>query len=129
MFIWIEGVLSTYHEIYEGSTPFHEAAGQGRLEMCKLISKSIEDKNLGTTDNGWTPLHVAAKKGYLEIYQLLSTSLDNKNKLWFDKRILYFKSIYVSKYKITCCGFMPSCMYDYMLWFYAIIHTLKWMDH
>ena len=78
MFIWIEGVLSTYHEIYEGSTPFHEAAGQGRLEMCKLIMEYIQDKNPEDNEH-FTALHLAAQNGHLETCKLILDNVTNKN--------------------------------------------------
>ena len=48
------------------------------MEVCKLLLKSVKDKN-PRDDSGLTPLHMAANKGYLEICKLLMKGLSNKN--------------------------------------------------
>ena len=43
----------------QGTTPLHEAAKEGKLEVVKYITDQIDEKNPISTD-GFTPLHGAA---------------------------------------------------------------------
>ena len=61
-----------------GSTPFHVAACNNHLNLCKVIIEKIEDKNPGCND-GITPLHQAAIMGHLKLCKLIMTKLPNKN--------------------------------------------------
>ena len=54
----------------EGSTPLHDAAGQGHKEVVELLigagaSLSVENKE------GSTPLHVAAREDHKDVLKLL----------------------------------------------------------
>ena len=61
-----------------GYTPFHSAAYNNRLKLCKVIIEKVEDKNPGSY-GGETPLHQAASKGHLRVCQLIMGKLQNKN--------------------------------------------------
>ena len=60
-----------------GDTPFHYAAKNGHLDICKAICKLIQNKNPANLD-GNTPLHFAAANGHLEICKYLIENGGNK---------------------------------------------------
>ena len=57
------------------STPLHEAAYSGHLEICKLLLDGTENKNPADYI-GNTPLHLAAKTGHLEVCKLIMSHVD-----------------------------------------------------
>ena len=62
-----------------GWTPFHQAAVQGCIDICRLIMHNvIGDKN-PPDKHGATPLHWAVKNGHLDICQMIIANVDNKN--------------------------------------------------
>jgi ankyrin repeat protein len=56
----------------------HVAARKGHLDICKLITKNVQDKNPGNND-GRTPFHDAAKEGHLDICKLIIENIKDKN--------------------------------------------------
>ena len=62
----------------DGTTALHVAARFNQPEACKLIMRSVVDKNPENL-NERTPLHVAANAGHLEICRLLLDGVDDKN--------------------------------------------------
>ena len=60
-------------------TPLHKAAGNGHVEVCKLILEKVEDKNPHAL-NGRTPLHVAAGEGHFEVIknELIDTNFHQR---------------------------------------------------
>ena len=62
----------------EGSTPLHQAANIGHLEVCKFLSLNLKEKN-PRDEMGNTPLHFAAKSGHLDVSKLLCSYLEDKN--------------------------------------------------
>ena len=62
----------------DGFTPLHEAAKAGHLDICKLITENLEDKN-PPDDDGWTVLHDAADRGDEEVYRLIMNLVEDKN--------------------------------------------------
>merc|ERR1712038_135966 len=70
------------YSIHVKTTPLHEAAKNGHLEICKLIMDTIDDKNPAIRTrrkDGWTPLHEAAENGHLEVWRLIIDNTENKN--------------------------------------------------
>ena len=61
-----------------GLTPFHIAAFNNRLNLCKVIIEKIRDKNPGCNQGG-TPLHGAASMGHLKVCELIMEKLQEKN--------------------------------------------------
>ena len=59
-------------------TPFHYAARNGYLDICKVIIKCAQNKNPANL-YGWTPLHFAAQDGHLDICKLIIDKVENKN--------------------------------------------------
>ena len=57
------------------STPLHEAAYSGHLEICRLLLHGAENKNPADYI-GNTPLHLAAKTGHLEVCKLIMSHVD-----------------------------------------------------
>ena len=57
-------------------TPLHEAAENGHLEICRLITESLWDKNPADND-GTTPLDLARRNGFTEIAQLFESFANN----------------------------------------------------
>ena len=49
-----------------GTTPLHNAAYQGHLQICQNTIKNMEDKNTND-NNGTTPLHNAAYQIHLKL--------------------------------------------------------------
>ena len=67
--VWVKkGYLDARNE--SGNTPLHEAARDGRLEICEFLIKHDADVNAKNT-NGETPLDIATKKGYDAICERL----------------------------------------------------------
>ena len=61
-----------------GLTPFHIAAREGHLEICKLIISKI--KNKSPKDNfGWAPLHYATLKRHYNVCQFLVSTIKDPN--------------------------------------------------
>ena len=60
-----------------GTTPFHEAAGFGHLDLVKEIFESVTNKN-PKNNKGDTPLHLAAKAGDFEVFIYLTETLGRK---------------------------------------------------
>ena len=64
----------------DGSTPLHNFACNGNLDLCKYVTNIVEKKN-PKDKNGKTPLHLAAAIGHLDICELiLECTLENRNK-------------------------------------------------
>ena len=63
----------------EGQTPFHLAAKNGHLEICRLILANIVDKNPVNND-GETPSQLAAYHGHLSVMELIKSELSKKVK-------------------------------------------------
>ena len=59
-------------------SPFHRAAGLGRVEICKLFIDILINKN-PWDDNGNTPIYMAARSGHLEVCTQLMEKLHDKN--------------------------------------------------
>ena len=55
-----------------------DAAHHGQLQMFKVISQDMTDKNPPMTD-GWTPLHSVAQRGHLQICQFIMEHVENKS--------------------------------------------------
>ena len=53
-----------------GSTPLHDAAYNGHVEIARLLLQNGADANV-RDNNGYTPLHLAAFYGYVDILHLL----------------------------------------------------------
>ena len=62
----------------DGMTPFHSAAHNNHLNLCKVIIEQLQDKNPGNRQ-GVTPLHYAVLRGHLTICQLILKSVQDKN--------------------------------------------------
>ena len=65
-------------------TPYHIAAADGQLEVCKLFLETLTDKNPYNTQQDFTPLHLAALFGRLEVCKLISESIEDKNPVAID---------------------------------------------
>ena len=61
-----------------GRTPFHVAAFNNRISLCKVIIEKIGDKN-PSCNTGVTPLHLAAHQGHLKVCELIIEKLQDKN--------------------------------------------------
>ena len=61
-----------------GMTPFHTAAYNNRLNLCKLIIEKLQDKN-PRNNLGETPLHEAAAADNFRICKLIMEKLQEKN--------------------------------------------------
>ena len=48
----------------DGTTPLHDAAIEGHLDIVRLILANVEDKNPADSESGETPLHFAARVGH-----------------------------------------------------------------
>jgi ankyrin repeat protein len=62
--------------------PFHYAAENGHLSVCKFFVDNLSNKNprcIGGTVGGYTPLHFAVIGGHFEICKLIIENVDNKN--------------------------------------------------
>ena len=60
------------------TTPLHEAAISGHLDICSLILDQVEEKNPKDI-YGETPLHYAAINGHLDICHLIFYMVDDRN--------------------------------------------------
>ena len=59
-------------------TPFHDAARNGRLDICQYILENLG--NISPTDfQGDTPLHDAASNGHFEVFKLIFENVEKKN--------------------------------------------------
>ena len=60
-----------------------KAAGEGRIDICRLIIQKAENKNPSEWHQGFTPMHAAAKEGHWRICQLIldSTARHRRGKL------------------------------------------------
>ena len=54
----------------DGWTPLHLAAGNGHLEVVKLLLEKSADVTVAN-NGGWTPLNSAASNGHNEMVKLL----------------------------------------------------------
>jgi ankyrin repeat protein len=63
----------------EGQTPFHLAAKNGHLEMCRLIIANITDKNPINHD-GETPFQLATYHGHMSVMELIKSALSKRIK-------------------------------------------------
>jgi len=73
------------YSIHVQTTPLHEAARNGHLEICKLIMETIDDKNPAIRKrrkDGWTPLHEAAENGHLEVCRLIFDNAEDKDPIY-----------------------------------------------
>ena len=61
-----------------GRTPFHVAAFNNQISLCKAIIEKIRDKN-PSCNTGETPLHLAARMGHLKVCQLIMEKLQDKS--------------------------------------------------
>ena len=61
-----------------GWTLLHFAAGEGHLEVCRLIMDNVQDKN-PADHHDWTPLHETAKRGRFEVCRLIIEKVPDKN--------------------------------------------------
>ena len=75
------------------ATPFHLAAQNGNLSVCKLIIENVLDKNptasqfeigdwkedLLDSRDRWTPLHLAANNGHFSVCELIIDNISRKN--------------------------------------------------
>ena len=52
-----------------GTTPLHDAAENGNIQICQLIMKNAKDKN-PKDNNGKTPFHLAAENGHMELCRI-----------------------------------------------------------
>ena len=55
---------------YDKTTPLHEAANNGYVDVAKLLIKAGADINKGDRI-GWTPLHEAVRNGHENVANLL----------------------------------------------------------
>ena len=60
-----------------GYTPLHEAAENNHLAICRLIMKSVSDKNPRDAD-GMTPLHYASQNGHLAVCLYILNNVKDK---------------------------------------------------
>ena len=58
----------------DGWTPVDSAAKIGDLEVFKLLTETLENKNQAANANNWTPLHQAAFGGHLELCRYIVDS-------------------------------------------------------
>ena len=56
-----------------GSTPLHDAAQYGHLDIVRFIVEIVDDKNPRDND-GKTPLDFARQYGHLEVVRLMENS-------------------------------------------------------
>ena len=61
-----------------GYTPMHEAAINGRLDICRLIMDQVAEKNPANMLRE-TPLHIAAMYGRLELCQTIMDRVAEKS--------------------------------------------------
>jgi hypothetical protein len=61
-----------------GHTPFHVAAFNNNLSLCKAIIDRVKDKN-PRCNTGVTPLHLAAHQRHLKVCELIIEKLQDKN--------------------------------------------------
>ena len=66
-----------YH--MNGDGPIFNAAVLGRLDVFKLITDNMKDKNPRRHDDGETPLHFATRSGWLEVCQFIIEHVEDKN--------------------------------------------------
>ena len=59
-------------------TPFHFAAAYGHLDLCKYVSKDLEDMS-PKCNLGQTPLHLAASNGHLDVCKHIMEKTTNKS--------------------------------------------------
>ena len=59
-------------------TPFHFAAAYGHLDLCKYVSKDLEDMS-PKCNLGQTPLHLAASNGHLDVCKHIMEKSANKS--------------------------------------------------
>ena len=69
-----------------GKTPLHEAASNGRLEVCRLIIDSVRDKN-PERDDGVTPLDLAISKGHKKVMNLFQSIYKRQRLDWTGKEV------------------------------------------
>ena len=68
------------------STPLHMAALKGHIEIYKILTEKVVDKN--PFYRGWTPLHFAALNGHLELCRLILENVNDKNPSGVDGKTL-----------------------------------------
>jgi ankyrin repeat protein len=66
----VENIKEKMPQNNKGNTPFHSAASNGHLGICKFIMESTEEKNPRNA-KGDVPLHMAARNGHLNIYRYI----------------------------------------------------------
>lgn len=62
-----------------GVTPIFEAAKYGSLEIYKIMTYDLDNKNPSCNKENLTPLHLAAKKNHTEMFQLIIKNVTKKN--------------------------------------------------
>ena len=76
-------LLISYSRNSEKQTPLHTSAPKGHLEVYKLLSENVDNKN-PKDKHGQTPLHLAALHGHLEFCRCIITNLVDKNPVDYD---------------------------------------------
>ena len=88
-----------------GETPYHYAAENGNLTLCKLFAKVLEDKN-PESHFGWTPLHTAARCGHLAFFKFIFKTIKYKEPETSDGRTPLKVAIQFEHYDI--CQFIKD---------------------
>ena len=63
----------------DGTTPLHDAAIEGHLDIVRLFLANVDEKNPEDTESRETPLHFAARGGHLDICREILVHLVDKN--------------------------------------------------
>ena len=69
----------TNYKNISGVTPIFEAAKYGSLEIYKIMTDKLENKNPTCNQENCTPLHMAALKNHIELFEFIIQNVTKKN--------------------------------------------------